>query len=480
MSSPELPRPARAAQTARPPRPWLRDLFAELGREPAGVAGFLMLAMFLAGAAFEKRLITFPETSSRWHDITYWDEQPANAAPVWTNAFARQKSAVSLLLSPSQSREETSDGARLETYVFAYPCGYDLPPRDLVVRFAGAGDIPIAVTLARPDGQEITLDQEQVSAGSATNVRISVDKSAGQAAMGFLQQNESAEAMAGVDVDRIRPTTVLFSQARPEMLTRPQALKGEYRITLLAILTTEAAQVSNPRLFVTGRVSGLLGTDNSKRDLWSGVIAGIKWALLIGLLTAFVSVAIGVVWGVTAAYFGGPVNWLMQRVFEIFSNQPVLPLLIVISAIFKPSIWFLIVIMSVFFWTGPVKTVYAMALSIREETYIEASRALGAGSARLIFRHMVPLLIPYAFASMALSVPGAVVYESTVSLLGLGDATIVTWGQILHDAFTGGAVLGGLWWWVVPPGLMIALMGMTFSFIGFAMDRILHPKLRTR
>jgi len=136
--------------------------------------------------------------------------------------------------------------------------------------------------------------------------------------------------------------------------------------------------------------------------------------------------------------------------------------------------------MSVFFWTGPVKTVYAMALSIREETYIEASRALGAGAGRLIFRHMVPLLIPYAFASMALSVPGAIVYESTVSLLGLGDATIVTWGQILHDAFTGGAVFGGLWWWVVPPGLMIALMGMTFAFIGFAMDRILHPKLRTR
>lgn len=471
---------AQPAPDRLPARPWMRDLFASLGREPAGIAGFLMLVLFLAGAVFEGHLITFPQTDSRWHDITYWDEQPANAPPAWTNAFARQKSAVSLLLSPSQSRQETSDSARLVTCVFTYNYGFDLPPRDLVVRFAGSGDIPVALTLTRPDGQEITLDQEQVSAGSGTDIRISVDKSAGQAALGFLQGYESAETMTGADVDRIRPTTVLFSQARQGMLAAPRPLKGGYQVTLLAVLTTEGAQVSNPMLLVTGRVSGLLGTDNSKRDLWSGVIAGIKWALLIGLLTAFVSVAIGVVWGITAAYFGGPVNWLMQRVFEIFSNQPVLPLLIVISAVFKPSIWFLIVIMSAFFWTGPVKTVYAMALSIREETYIEASRALGAGSARLIFRHMVPLLIPYAFASMALSVPGAVVYESTVSLLGLGDATIVTWGQILHDAFTGGAVLGGLWWWVAPPGLMIALMGMTFSFIGFAMDRILHPKLRTR
>jgi peptide/nickel transport system permease protein len=93
---------------------------------------------------------------------------------------------------------------------------------------------------------------------------------------------------------------------------------------------------------------------------------------------------------------------------------------------------------------------------------------------------MIPLLIPYAFASMALYIPRAIVYESTISLLGLGDSTIVTWGQILHDALNGGAVLNGQWWWVIPPGLAIALMGMTFAFLGFAMDTILHPKLRIR
>ena len=447
---------------------------------PAGVIGAVMLLLFLAGAAFERRLISFPLTDSRWHDITYWDELPASAPPVWTNAFSRLKSAVTLVTAPTQRTVETSDGARLVKSVFTYRYGYDLPPRDLVVHFSAVGDLPVAVTLTRPGGEEVTLDQEQVSAGGGTAVRISVDRSSSQAAFGLLQEYEQADTVAGVDPGRLRPTSVLFAQGKPGMLAAPAALKGDYEVTLLAVLTTDKAQISAESLRVTGRVSGLLGTDSSRRDLWSGVIAGIKWALLIGLLTAFVSVAIGVIWGVTAAYFGGPINWLMQRIFEIFSNQPLLPLLIVISAIFKPSIWFLIVIMSVFFWTGPVKTVYAMALQIREETFIEASRALGAGSWRLIFRHMVPLLIPYSFASMALSVPGAVVYESTVSLLGLGDASIVTWGQILHDAFTGGAVLGGLWWWVVPPGLMISLMGMTFSFIGFAMDAILHPKLRTR
>jgi peptide/nickel transport system permease protein len=181
-----------------------------------------------------------------------------------------------------------------------------------------------------------------------------------------------------------------------------------------------------------------------------------------------------------SAYLGGWKDSLMQRIFEIFVSIPLLPLLIVMSAIFKPNIFTLIIMMSAFFWVGPVKTVRSIGLQIKEEVFIEASRSVGASSPRIIFSHMVPLLVPYAFASMALYVPGAIVYESTISLLGLGDSTIVTWGQILHDALAGGAVLNGQWWWVIPPGFAIAMMGMTFAFIGFAMDKILHPRLRTR
>ena len=136
--------------------------------------------------------------------------------------------------------------------------------------------------------------------------------------------------------------------------------------------------------------------------------------------------------------------------------------------------------MCLFFWVGPVKTVRSMALQIKENTYIEAAKALGASHRRIVFRHLLPQLVPYAFATMALSVPAAIVYEASISLIGLGDATVVTWGQILQDAYASGAVLQGTWWWVVPPGIAIALMGMTFAFIGFAMDTILNPKLRTR
>ncbi|MBE9542482.1 MAG: ABC transporter permease, partial [Proteobacteria bacterium] len=270
------------------------------------------------------------------------------------------------------------------------------------------------------------------------------------------------------------------SEAKEGILVYPSPLKGTYKLIAEIILPGENDEVVDIYFTFSGGVSGWLGTDSSKRDIWSGVVAGVKWALLIGLLTALTAVSIGVTYGVMSAYLGGWKDSLMQRIFELFLGVPLLPVLIVMSAIFKPNIWIMILMMSCFFWVGPVKTVRSMGLQIKEETYIEAAQAFGASSSRIIFKHMIPLLIPYAFASMALYVPRAIVYEASISLLGLGDSTIVTWGQILHDALTGGAVLNGLWWWVIPPGLFIALMGMTFAFIGFAMDKILHPKLRTR
>jgi peptide/nickel transport system permease protein len=324
------------------------------------------------------------------------------------------------------------------------------------------------------------LFREQFTAGDREPVRISVDRDAQNAAYAFLKQYESEETAGTIDKQQLDPTSVVFAEAGSGMNAEPVPLHGTYTFTLSTLLLGEDRAADDPYLVISGRVSGLLGTDNSKRDLWTGIVAGVKWALLIGLLTAFVSVSVGVIAGITSAYYRGWIEVVIQRVFEIIVNMPLLPMLIILAAVFKLNIWYFMGIMCVYFWTGPVKTVYSMALQIKEETYIEASRAIGAGSGRIIFRHMVPLLVPYSFASMALYVPGAVVYEATVSLLGLGDSRIVTWGQILHDALAGGAILSGLWWWVVPPGLLIALVGMTFAFVGFAMDKILHPKLRTR
>jgi peptide/nickel transport system permease protein len=280
--------------------------------------------------------------------------------------------------------------------------------------------------------------------------------------------------------DIVKPTRLLFSKIASDMETNPVMLKGEYVFTIKALYLTENSKVENPTVRISGFVSGLMGTDISKRDIFTGIIIGIRWALIIGLLTSLITVLIGVLLGVIAAYFGGKIDWVINRVYEYFYLMPIIPFLIVIAAIFKITIWWLIALIVIFFWSGAFKPVYGMALQLKEEVFVEASRALGASSWRIILRHIFPMVLPYSFAVMALSVPGVIVYEATVSILGLGDPSIVSWGQILHDAEGQGAVINNLWWWVVPPGLMIALMGMSFVFLGTALDKILQPKLKTR
>ncbi|WP_304224586.1 ABC transporter permease [Gracilinema caldarium] len=461
---------------------WFRDFWAEFRREGSGLVGLALLILFLLVTIFENPLLPFKEANTRWRDITYWQDNPINAPPVWTNLFAAKKAARTANLERGTRQELTNaEGETFVTESFVYHFKADKAPLDIIVHSTLAGSVPLTVEVQRPDGTTLQISQRYVEYDSPTPVRFSVNNDSKDSLFAFLKLHEAQANLSRISSGSIRSTEILFNKAREGMAASFESLKGDYRFTIKAqVLNREQFSMDDTRLVVTGSVSGLLGTDNMKRDIFSGLVAGLKWALFIGLFTSAVSVLIGVFYGIMSAYFGGIVDTIMQFIYQIFVSIPLLPVLIVVSAVFKPSIWFLIGVMVIFFWPGSVMTVRSMAFQIKEETYIEAARALGAGHRRIIFNHMAPLLIPYSFASMALSVPSAIVYESSVSLLGLGDASIVTWGQILHDAMLGNAILNGLWWWVIPPGLAIAIMGMTFAFLGFAMDRILHPKLRTR
>ena len=455
-----------------------KSFWSEFRREKSGLFSLFLLALFFALMLAERQIIPFPEARSRWRDITYWENNPRSAPPVWVNWFASVKRASSVELRSPEMTEKQAGKVIVKKAVFTYQYDADAPPTDILFTAQASGSPVIVLSVERPDGEKLKLFKKAFSKLDDKTIRLAIDSEAKGEAAQFAARRD-AETQ-NVNKDLLAPTAILFAKAQPGMARQPEPLRGAYRFTVEMLLPEKAAKIEAPALSFAGGVAGWLGTDSSRRDLWSGVVAGMRWALLIGLLTAVVAVSLGVVFGVASAYFGGWVDALMQRIFELFVSIPLLPLLIVMSAIFKPSIWTLILMMSGFFWVGPVKTVRSIGLQIKEETYIEASKAFGASAWRIIFRHIAPLLIPYSFASMALYVPGAIVYESTISVLGLGDSTIVTWGQILHDALTGGAVLNGQWWWVIPPGLAIALMGMTFAFLGFAMDKILNPRLRTR
>jgi len=356
---------------------WLRDFWNDFKRERSGLVGLAILILSVLVVAFEPLLLPWGEVNTKWRSIDYWQDNSASAPPAWTNAFRREKLAVTTRLLAGKPEElELDGGEKTVRYDFSYKFNADKPPLDVIVHGLATGDVPVAVTMERPDGQVLELAQRFEQGLQDSDLRISLDNEGRESAFGFVSQFESEDALASITPDAIRSTDIIFNEGRAGMATEFKALKGEYKLSVTAMLLDPAQfKYEKPYVAVSGAVSGVLGTDNMKRDIFSGLVAGLKWALLIGLLTSIVTVMAGVLLGVTAAYMGGATDWLLSRLYELIFLMPVLPFLIVVSAIFKPTIWTLILIICLFFWAGPFKPVYSMALQIKEETFVEASRA---------------------------------------------------------------------------------------------------------
>lgn len=264
------------------------------------------------------------------------------------------------------------------------------------------------------------------------------------------------------------------------VLNEPKTLHGTYKLELvIAPAPGTQVKLDNLQIVFLGRVYGHMGTDYLGRDLWAALIWGSRVSLVIGITVSLLSTIIGIIYGVTSAYLGGNADEILMRINELFSTIPSLPILILLGATMGHiSLGMMVLLLVIFGWMGVARISRSMALQIKEQTYIEAAKALGAGTSRIVLKHMLPQLLPYAFAVIALGVPVAVISEASLSFLGLGDPTAVTWGQILHDAEVQSAATKGYWWWVLPPGLGIATVGLTFVLIGTALDRILNPRLR--
>ena len=456
----------------------IKDFLNEFKKDKTGVIGLSILIIAILISLFEPLILTYKEAPKRWRDINYWQDNPVSAPPVWINFFQKEKASITSHIDAISFETNYIDGRLNYKILFEYDYNFDKSPVDLIFHLNIRGNTGIVWKVVRPDNENVILYDGLYN--STGNLRISAFNDSKNRILRFYRESVPVIFARQSESLITNPIEILFNTKKDDMAKDFLALKGIYKFEITGEFSESNGEIENPYMVLVGSMSGLMGTDNMKRDIFSGLISGLKWALFIGIATSFIAVIIGVIYGIISAYFGGFVDGFMQFIYQIFIGIPVLPVMIVMSAIFKPSIWTMIAMMILFSWTGSVMTVRSMAMQLKEETYIEAARTIGAGHFRIIFNHLTPLLLPFSFASMALAVPSAIVYESSLSLLGFGDATIVTWGQILHDAMKGSAVLSGLWWWIIPPGILIAILGMSFAFLGFALDKILHPKLRNR
>ena len=236
--------------------------------------------------------------------------------------------------------------------------------------------------------------------------------------------------------------------------------------------------VDDLNIELMGTCYGLLGTDQWGRDLYSQLAHGAKTSLLVGILSAFISVSIGLIVGLFAGFSGGLVDEVSMRFADMLLVIPFLPLLLILIAILGQSVLNIILVISLLGWMGFSRTVRSQVLSLKERAFIEAARAAGGSTIHITIRHILPNVMGLVYVSLATNVPAAIVSEASLSFLGLGDPSIMSWGQMLYNVVFYAAIKE--LYWVIPPGLCIALLAVSFVMMGFSLDEILNPRLRGR
>jgi peptide/nickel transport system permease protein len=221
-----------------------------------------------------------------------------------------------------------------------------------------------------------------------------------------------------------------------------------------------------------------LGLDDGGIDMVTLLLWGAQISLVVGFAATLVSMTIGATVGILAGYFGGKVDSVLMRITDYFLVIPDVPLMIVVAAIWGPSLFHIVIVIGILLWTSTARVLRAQVKSVRERVYVKRARALGAGHARIVFRHVLPQVAPLLIANTVLTIAVAIFDETALSFLGLGDPSRISLGKVIQNAFERAAISAGAWWAIVPPGVLVALIILSCSLIGGALEDALNPRLR--
>jgi peptide/nickel transport system permease protein len=449
---------------------WVKNLVHQVRgnifKYPMAAVGIVIVIFLILVSIVTVIAIPHDEAVQYWRSEGYLTT-PRLARPSWSNLFRRVKLPESLYFNSSETtknvvfseervpiNEELTD-IRME---FEFEFTADDFPQDLVIMFDTTYNqkVPfVALELQTPDGRE-----QNLASFKATN----------QLVYRLLCENP------------VRPSTSRELTSVQKAFGDPAAdylkpLKGQYTFRVLSVIFDEESDVAIEGT-LHGKVYGLFGTDNQRRDLTIAMLWGTPVALTFGVVGAVVTTVSTILISAFSAWYGGIVDEILQRITELNIILPALPIAVMVYNLYSKSIWVILAIMVLMNVFGnSLKEYRAMFLQFKEAPYIEAAMAYGATNRRIIFTYMLPRIIQVMVPQLVISVPSFVFLEATLAYLGVVTRTLPTWGKVINMALNNGA-FWGIYYWVLEPIVLVMITGLAFAFVGFALDKILNPRLR--
>ena len=452
-----------------------------------------------------------------WNDPGAWTNNPKLAAPEWSEVFTGKHLPRTALM-PYNGEPGGFNKVRISFNVSnqvyttvvlrsSFSFQADAFPSEIkmfmTTVFGNVTGTQIKVFWGRPDGQEVHIFDANPSVRAPYENTYSLTgptiKDPSYAVYNSIRdwlilRNVTNETewdalfprIGGIYQNPPKAQTMLMGKLDHSILDpqTSEVLKGNYsfRIEFNGFTATDDA---NARAVVYGTVFGLVGSDFEGRDLLVALLWGAPVALAFGIAGALASVLIQTILGAISGWYGGLIDEFVQRTADFYLIIPTLPILILLGILYHLGIVLILIVLVVFGIVGATtKVVRSIVLQVKEEQFIEAARSYGASRGRILFRYILPRVMPYTFALIALTVPAFIFLEASLSFLGLGDPMLPTWGHILGDAYGQGALFAsrafpnGMWWWVFFPAAGIIFTTVAFALLGYAFDKVLNPRLR--
>lgn len=443
----------------------LKKFLSDIAQYPSAVVGMVLILGLFAFSIYTIIALPYREAISLWRgDENVWYRTPKVAQPKWMNWFLKDDLPETFWLNTAKG-----EGVKIEEYAngtnkifISLPFEYNSKkfPQEISIYFTSTFEQkqPFAtVKMITPDGREINVGSFAV--GKTFTYRFSQDSKL-QRRLGNFPPQE------GVFID--------LTGEEPGL----EAVPGVYELQIQGVAFEENSTI-DAELIVYGQVYGWAGTDHRRRDISIALMWGAPIALMFGFLTAIGSTITTMIIAAFGTWYGGWVDEIIQRITEINLILPFLSILIMIGTFYSRSLWtMLVAVIALSIFGGAIKGFRAVFLQIKEAPYVEAARAYGASNMRIIMQYLVPRIVPLLIPQLVILIPANVFLEASLTLIGLGDPILPTWGKLIQEGVRNGALVQGQYYWVIEPSLILLMTGLAFALVGFSLDRIFNPRLR--